>query len=235
MTDVVPSGREYLEGLRSGLPIFLGYFPAAMAFGILATSFHLSLWDALLFSLTNFAGASQFMSVSLIGASTAATEIWLAVFLINLRYFLMGASLVRRLPPVGLPARFLLAFGNTDENFSVASLRHRPLTPAFFFGLETASYTGWVSGTAAGVLAGAVLPSGLQAAFGGTLYALFAALLAPEFRRGPVIVFTAVLAGLINLIGLKFFHLPTGWSLVLAITLGTLGGTLLKERSWKAN
>ncbi|MCL6592072.1 MAG: AzlC family ABC transporter permease [Firmicutes bacterium] len=71
---------SFKKGLRAGLPIVFGYFPAAMAFGLLSRITGVSFRDTCLFSLLVFAGASQFMALDLIKAGSAAGDIILATF-----------------------------------------------------------------------------------------------------------------------------------------------------------
>ncbi|TFG50085.1 MAG: branched-chain amino acid ABC transporter permease, partial [Anaerolineales bacterium] len=54
-----------IKGIRAGMPIALGYFPIAIAFGALAVQAHMSWWEAVLMSVIVFAGASQFVGVSM--------------------------------------------------------------------------------------------------------------------------------------------------------------------------
>ena len=45
--------KNFTEGIRDGIPICLGYFSVAFAFGIFAVDSGLSLWQALIISMTN--------------------------------------------------------------------------------------------------------------------------------------------------------------------------------------
>lgn len=215
---------EFARGLSLGFPISIGYFSAAAAFGILARSMGLGVFEAILFSATNFAGASQFMAVRMIGGDSAAIEVFIAVLMVNFRYFLMGTSISRRLEGLNGPKRVLAAFIDTDENFAVASLEKGPIPFRLFMGIGIASYSGWVGGTIAGAVAGSFLPEGVQAALSGTLYAFFAALLGPELKKGGEILASATCAAVAN-IGLAYFiGMPMGWAMVLSIAVGALGG-----------
>ncbi len=50
----------------ASLPIFIGYIPVAVTFGLLAKSTGLTLLETFSFSALVFAGASQFMALQLI-------------------------------------------------------------------------------------------------------------------------------------------------------------------------
>lgn len=220
------------RGLSDGIPIFIGYFPAAVAFGLLSRNGGLLFPEALFFSATNFAGASQFLALKLTLSGSAFYEIVIGVLLVNLRYLLMSASLAPRLK-ARLLKRSLLAFGNTDEVFAVASTAGEELLPGYLFGLEVIAWCGWVGGTLVGFLFGAVLPGSLQLAVGGSLYALFAALLVPEIKRERRNLIVALLAAAINGAAVFIFKIPVGWAFVIAMLVAALFGTwyLKEERS----
>ncbi len=216
-------GSDFLKGVLSGIPIFIGYFPAAVAFGLLAANGGLLFSETVLFSITNLAGASQFLALNLFLSGSALAETIIGVLMVNMRYLLMSASVSPRLR-AALPVRAALAYGNTDEVFAVASGSTGWIAPAYMAGLEIMAWMGWISGTAAGHLFGAVLPPEAQLAVGGTLYALFAALLIPEVKREIRSLAVAALAALINLVMVKGAGIPVGWSFVIALISASLFG-----------
>ncbi len=213
----------FRNGLLQGIPIFIGYFPAALAFGLLSANGGLLFSETVLFSITNFAGASQFLALNLFLSGSALAETVIGVLMVNMRYLLMSASISPRLR-AGLPVRAAVAYGNTDEVFAVASGSQGWISPGYMAGLEIMSWLGWISGTAAGYLFGAVLPAEAQLAVGGTLYALFAALLVPEVKREFRNLAVAGLAAVVNLVMVKVAGIPVGWSFVIALISASLFG-----------
>jgi len=222
------------EGLAAGLPIVLGYFPISMAFGLLAKGVHISLLDSCLFSLVVFAGASQFMALDLIQTGIPSLDIIIATLLLNLRHLMMSASLAVRLresaviPKVWLP---FIAFGITDESFSVASLRRGKLSVSYLLALQGGAYLAWFAGTFTGYLAGSALPTAVQSSMGVGLYAMFTAILTPEIKKSrQVLLLTALSGGLYACIAL-FRLLPTGWGLIVTIVgAAALGVILLPDK-----
>jgi len=218
------------EGIISGLPIVFGYFPVSVAFGLLARSIEISLRDSALFSILVFAGASQFMALDLIKAGIAAGDIILATFLLNLRHFMMSASLSVRIK--GTKKRWLplIAFGITDETFSVSSLKGGELSASFLLALHFTAYLSWVLGTITGYIAGSVLPSGLQNSLSIALYAMFAALLVPEARKSLNVIKLALISAAVYLIITYLDLLSSGWGLIVTIAVASgLGLVLIKE------
>ncbi|KGE71411.1 AzlC family ABC transporter permease [Spirochaeta lutea] len=113
--------KAFLTGVRLGIPVFIGYFPTALAFGLLARQAGMTTAEAFAFSVTNFAGASQFIAVNLYQSGAALGEIGIAALMINLRYLLMSASLAPKLNLHRSWIKPFIAYGITDEVFSLAS------------------------------------------------------------------------------------------------------------------
>lgn len=214
------------EGLISGLPIVLGYFPVAMAFGLLSKNVNISFRDNCLFSLMVFAGASQFMALDLLKASMATGNIILATFLLNLRHLMMSASLSIRLKEIKKHWLIFVAFGITDETFSIASLSNKKLNVPFLLALQGVSYCSWVSGTIIGYLVGTVLPMTVQSSLGIGLYAMFTALLVPEIKKSLNVLFLSVLSGILYVVFSFFKILPSSWSLIITIIVASGIGVL---------
>ena len=63
---------DFFQGVQAGMPIAIGYFPIAIAFGALALQADLNWMEAVLMSLAVYAGASQFVGVSMIMAGAGA-------------------------------------------------------------------------------------------------------------------------------------------------------------------
>ena len=84
--------KDFKDALKSGLPIFIGYVPPAIAFGILAKSSGVSLIETMMFSGVVFAGASQFIALNLLMTGMGFSGIILTTLLVNFRHFLMSSS-----------------------------------------------------------------------------------------------------------------------------------------------
>jgi 4-azaleucine resistance transporter AzlC len=215
------------EGIITGIPIVIGYVPVAMAFGLLAKATNISMMDSFLFSSLVFAGASQFMALDLIKTGIALPEIVLATFLLNLRHMMMSASLAVRIKERKFGRLIFVAFGITDETFSIASLRDGELSIPFLLGLHGISYAAWVCGTILGYIVGSVLPAAVQNSMGIGLYAMFAAILVPEVKKSLNVLFLSCLSGIIYILIDYFKLVPADWSLVTAIIAASVIGVLV--------
>jgi len=61
----------FWQGARDSQAIMLTYLPVSFAFGVSATQFGFTAWEALFLSCSMYAGASQFLVVALLGSGTS--------------------------------------------------------------------------------------------------------------------------------------------------------------------
>ena len=187
--------KEYLAGMRAGMPVCVGYFSVSFGFGAMAAAQGLSVWFASLISATNLTSAGQFAGLTVIAAGAAILEMILTQLVINSRYALMSLALGQRFgPSVGTGKRLVAAFFNTDEIFALGMARQGRLTVSYFVGAGTVAAIGWVAGTALGSLAGALLPASIGAALGVMLYGMFIAIVVPQAKDDRPMLICVILA-----------------------------------------
>lgn len=187
--------KDFIQGLRDGVPIMAGYFAVSFSFGILAMQGGLSVIQAALTSLTNMTSSGQFAGLQIIAAGGTLIELILTQVIINMRYSLMSLALSPKLDKkIKLWQRLLIAFANTDEIFAVAMSRERSLTFPYMAGLQILPIFGWTAGTAIGAIAGNLLPTALTAALGIALYGMFIAVVVPVARRSRPVLLSALIA-----------------------------------------
>ena len=215
----VNQSSEFKKGLHGGVSIAIGYMPVALTFGLIAKSTGLSLAEAVMMSLIVYAGAAQYISLSLLAQGIGILEIILTTFIVNIRHFLMSASLNEKTEPDRALAKVGYAFGITDETFSVAALRRGTITTGFMYGLTLISYSSWALFTAVGFAAGAALPQTLQESMSIALYAMFIGLLVPSMRGSMKVLCLAAASALLNAAFTLSGLMSTGWSIVTATLL----------------
>lgn len=208
-------------GFQDGLPVFFGYFPIAVAFGILAKSVGLNTLEAGLFSMFVFAGASQFVGANLLSLGVGMGEIVLTTFLLNFRHFIMSSAVASRLSE-DRRFRMIAAFGVTDETFAVAMNRHATFGTSYLIVLNFTAWAGWVGGTFTGHLAGSFFPEGLQRVMGALLYVMFLGILVPEIRKDIKVLFLAIFSGALHVAFAATGLLPGGWSMIAAILVSSV-------------
>jgi 4-azaleucine resistance transporter AzlC len=206
---------SFARGVKLGLPIFLGYVPVGMAFGVVARSLGFTPLQAIVCSATALAGAGQLIALQLVGAGASVIAIIFTTAVVNLRYVLFGAAMSPHVSEVPLGHQAYLAFTLTDETFAVNIDDHRrTLANAWSMsGVGAVAWTGWVLGTAIGALAAAAVGDPTRFGVQFAMPAMFTALLVAqsEDRRHVLTAFGAA-AVAVALMAL----LPDPWYLIAA-------------------
>lgn len=232
---------QFRKGMIRGLPIFLGYVPAAVAFGVLGTTTGLSTYQTAAMSVFVYAGASQFMALNLIQNGVNISEIIFATFILNLRHLLMSTVLSQRVTG-GRKIKSILAFGITDETFVISTVgangrdecaSGRGMTAAHFAGVAVAAYSGWVGGTVLGMVFANILPPVVMKGMGISLYAMFIALLVPSLKRSGKVALVAVLSAAMNWVLAVELKLSGGWAIVASTMLASAAGALIYREGSK--
>ena len=174
---------RFLKGLKSGVPIGLGYLSVSFTFGILAVSYGLKWWQALVISMTTLTSAGQLAGIGVMASAGSYMEMLVSQLTINIRYSFMSVSLSQRTTAEfsGLK-RWLFGFFMTDEIFAAASAE-KEVSTKFFAGLSVMPYVGWTLGTLLGSALGNVLPESVMNALCIAIYGMFVAIVAPEVKK----------------------------------------------------
>ncbi|MDP2183472.1 MAG: AzlC family ABC transporter permease [Actinomycetota bacterium] len=221
-----------MRGARLGFPIFLGYMPVGMAFGVIATTIGFSIPQATVCSATALAGAGQLIALSLMRAGEGAVAVVAATTIVNLRYLLFAATLSPHLRRTSLSGQAVLAFTLTDETFAInITDRRSGLSSAMSMaGVGAIAWVGWVGGTVIGASATAWIgdPSrfGVDFAMPAMFTALFIAL--AEDRRHVIIgIVAAAIAVMLPALASLGLDVPTSWFIVVATMVAATAGTVL--------
>ena len=211
--------KEFIEGIRDGIPICLGYFSVSMAFGLTAVLSGVPIWAAVVISLTNLTSAGQFAGMNLIASHGAMVEIALTTLIINIRYFLMSISVSQKVErKMTMKERMAVSFGITDEIFAVSMQRDHDLTTAYMAGLIMTPVIGWTGGTLVGAVATSFMPEVLSNALGIALYGMFIAVIVPPARDQKNVLFAVALA-IGASVACKYLpviqNLSSGWTIIL--------------------
>lgn len=179
----------YKRGLKNGIPIFLGYIAVSFTLGILAHDSGMTPWQATLTSMLVNASAGQYAGFTLVAANGGYVEMALVMFVANMRYSLMSASLSQRFDNrFPFFHRLIMGFGITDEIFGVSISQPGKVNPFFFYGLMSTALPGWALGTLFGVIMGNVLPADIVSALSVGLYGMFIAIIIPPARKHKLLV-----------------------------------------------
>lgn len=214
-----------LAGARRILPVCAGDFAVGIAFGVLARHTGLGTFDATLMSALVFAGAAQFVALSLWAAPLPVLAIVLTTLIVNIRHLLMGATLQPWLRRLSALKAYGAVFFMVDESWAltVAELRQGSRDLAFLLGSGGALFITWVSSTLIGATVGALLPPSAQLVLGFAFTAVFVALLAGMWRGKGDLLPWLVAAG----VAVAAAHwLPGKWYIVLGGVIGSLIGAM---------
>jgi predicted branched-subunit amino acid permease len=207
-----------------------------MIYGAAAKGAGLGLFEAMLMSLTVFAGSSQLVFTGLWRDGVNIGALAFTVVLVNLRLLIYGSSLLPFLGRGGsLWVRLLRSYILTDESCAVSLSAF--LRPGFGFD-KTFFYIGagaptWVSWQAAGVLGwatGAMLPQSVPLQMAAPLVFLTLLVSMLKSAKGRLLPkAAAALASGLSVIPLK--AAPYNLGLMLAICVGILFGVYAEERA----
>ena len=174
---------SFKKGLKDGIPICIGYFSVAFAFGIFAIENGLTVLQATFISLLNMTSAGQLAGIPIMVSGTIP-ELALSQLVINSRYSLMSVSISQKFSQrVKFLDKLIISFANTDEIFAVAHSNTGEVGKRYMLGLMLLPIVGWTSGTAAGGIAGNVLPTIVASALGLAIYGMFTAIVVPVAKK----------------------------------------------------
>ena len=164
---------SFKQGITDGIPIALGYLAVSFTFGMMAVQGGLSIWQAVLISLTNLTSAGQFAGLDII----------------NLRYCLMSFSLSQKLRrDETWGHRYGVAFGVTDEIFGVSASKPGKVSAFYNYGVMSVAIPGWTIGTLLGAISGSILPDFIMSALGVAIYGMFLAVIIPPSKKNKAVL-----------------------------------------------
>jgi len=210
---------DFIQGMKDGIPICLGYFSVSMAFGLTTVLSGMPLWSAVAISISNVTSAGQFAGVNILLAQGTMMELIMTSIIINIRYFLMSLSVSQKLKPsMKMKHRLAIAYGITDEIFAVSMQHKGDLSGSYMAGLILVPVLGWTGGTLFGAVAASYMPEALTNAMGIALYGMFIAIVIGPAREHRSVLFTVILSIAASF---AFAYLPIlsklsgGWSIII--------------------
>lgn len=209
------------KGAAANIPLAISAITYGGVLGVLSAQKGVTWAEMSAMNLLMFAGSAQFVMVDMWQEPLSVAAVAIAVFIINLRYLLIGASL----QPVfeGHPFWHKVVFMHlvADENWAVTIAEHRKsgADPLFLFGGGLLLISAWSLGTLSGNLLGSFISQPEKYALDFAFTAVFAALTL-SLWRGKNDLLPWIIAAVLALICEKI--LPGKWYIV----LGGVGGAL---------
>ena len=186
--------KVFLEGMRDGLPIGLGYFAVSFSLGIVARNASLTPLQGFIASFFCVASAGEYALFTSMQTAASFIEIALITLVVNARYLLMSTALTQRFDPkTPLIHRFFIGFGVTDEIFGITIARPGYINPFYNYGALLVAIPLWSIGTSLGIIAGNFLPTRVVSSLSVALYGMFLAIIVPPAKKN-IVIMVSVLA-----------------------------------------
>jgi 4-azaleucine resistance transporter AzlC len=210
----------FMNAIKTTIPVFLGYIPLGIAFGLLLSGAGYHWIYAFLMSLLVYAGSAQFLAVALLAAGAGLTDFAVATLLLNLRHSFYGLSMLEKFSDIGRVKPYLI-FALTDETYALLTTTEVPQGGSksrFYFYIAALNHLYWITGSVLGAVLGSVLDLNLEG-MSFVLTALFVVLTIEQYLCSKVrFPFIAALgAGISSLILFRAENM-----LLASIVLGTL-------------
>ena len=212
--------KKFLQGLRDGVPIGLGYLAVSFGIGISCHTAGISAPQSFLMSLLNNASAGEYGGITVIAENSGIWMMILMTLIINARYLLMSCALSQRLAPdTPLVHRLLVGFDVTDELFGIAIAQPGYLNVWYFFGAMCVAIPGWSIGTLIGALAGSLLPQWAVNGFSVMLYGMFLAIIVPEGKENHIVLGCIMASFACSLLAAKLLPMLSEGMRILLLTI----------------
>ena len=144
---------SWRRALKITSPVAMGYAPAGMAFGVLASAAGIPWWMTIMISIIVFSGAAQYAAIPLVATGAGIFNLSVNTLVINLRHVFYALPLVDILPKNPFKKAYCL-FCLTDECFSVMTSLSPDAQRGFFPKISLLVHSYWVMATIVGIIAG---------------------------------------------------------------------------------
>ena len=213
-----------LLGMKRAIPVAISVSAVGLVFGVLAGQARLSVLNTTLMSGLVYAGASQFVALSLWTAIPfPMITIILTTFIVNMRHMLMGASLRPWFAKLSPWKVYLSVFFMVDESWAltIGDLAKGGRDAGFLLGSGFMLYLAWVSSTLIGRTVGALIQNPAQWGLDFAITAVFTALLVGMWK-GKSNLLPWIVAAVVALAAAHW--LPGKWYILLGGVAGSIVG-----------
>lgn len=222
---------HFVQGIKDGVPIGLGYVSVSFTFGMMAVSQGIPLEVAVVISLSNLTSAGQFSGLALMVAQASYIELALSQFIINIRYALMSLSLSQKVDKkMTTLERAAISYGVTDEIFAFASSTYERVGKNYMAGLILFPVACWTLGTFLGGAASTLLPESIRSALGIAIYGMFLAIIIPpakKFHSVRVVLMISIIMSCLFTILHQILPISSGFVIILCTVIASALGAWL--------
>ena len=204
-------------------PVLTGYLFLGLAFGFLLQSKGFDFLWAGFMSAAIFAGAMQFVAVTLLTEPFNPLSVFLITLMVNARHIFYGLSMTGKYRDTGRYKPYLV-FGMTDETFALIHQAAPPegVSQKFFFFLITLfNHVYWITGSVIGALIGTRLPfdaEGIEFVMAALFTAIVVEQLRTKINRVPCAIGLVASLSCLVVFGPERFMLPAMAAIVVCLT-----------------
>ena len=217
-------------GMRAVAPHLLALAAWGFVSGVAMVNYGLSFWQSMIMSLWVYAGSAQLTALPLMAAGAPVWMVFLAGFIVNIRFVIFGATLYPFFERYSHFKRLVLGYLLTDINYVVfvSLFRHvrqkrRTVYVWAYLTMGSAIAAAWQLSTLAGVLIGDRVPREWSLEFAGVLTLM--AVVIPLIKGRPMLI-TVLVAGVVAWVGQP---LPLRMGLFIAIVAGIAAGMVSEK------
>lgn len=221
---------HFILGFRDVLPAMVATSVWGFVTGIAMLKSGLTEVQALLMTFLVYAGSAQLTALPLLESQAPLWLIFLAGFVVNIRFIIFGAALQPYFRRYSWPKRFILGFLVSDIAFAIFMSRYAETKKQgtndqlwYFLGMIIPGWCSWQFFSVAGIYFAGIVPPSWSLDYAATLALL--AILVPLVSHRALVV-CLVVAAITAWIGQL---LPLRMGLVAAVFCGMVAGVVAEQ------
>lgn len=144
---------SWRNAVKLTVPIFMGYFAAGIAYGMLATNAGMPALFTVVMCFTVFSGTAQYAAIPFFVSGAGLASVFLSTLLMSLRFIFYTLNMHQALPKEKLKRILALSY-LTDENFGVLSTLPLEQRQAMMLKISLLGVSYWTFATLVGIVLG---------------------------------------------------------------------------------
>nr|WP_321511855.1 AzlC family ABC transporter permease [uncultured Celeribacter sp.] len=220
-----PAARQFLKGIKDGLPFHIVLWPFAAIFGAIAMQAGLNLVEVMGMSVLVIAGSAQLAALQLMSDNAPTLIVIATALAVNLRMGMYSASITPHIGKSSLLTRAFAAYMLYDQPYALSTIKFEQEPElsvseklGYFFGVAIPLGIGWYIMTFTGAVLGEKIPTDLGVDFAVPI--TFLAVVAPMLKTLAHLASALTSVVLVLLLG----FMPFGSGLLVAAAVALVVG-----------
>ncbi|WP_339693814.1 AzlC family ABC transporter permease [Celeribacter baekdonensis] len=217
-----PASRQFLIGIKDGLPFHIVLWPFAAIFGAIATQAGLNIVEVMGFSVLVIAGSAQLAALQLMTENAPTVIVIATALAVNLRMGMYSASITPHIGKSSLLTRAFAAYMLYDQPYALSTIKFEKEPNlsvseklGYFFGVAIPLGIGWYALTFTGAVLGEKIPTDLGVDFAVPI--TFLAVVSPMLKT--LAHLAAALTSVVLVLALSFMPFGSGLLVAAAVAL----------------